>query len=136
MKVTVEVTFPCSEEEWKRVLTIRSLAGGMVAVTRVQELTDKEESVLRSANGTDSETPLLDIMAKQGLGKVNVSQVCSDYVSSHPGVPIKECVHTIATQYGLDPTKVQNIVHTGCYAKGNQRRYDKANGCLYPHVHG
>ncbi len=137
MRVTVEVTFPCSEEDFNRLMQIRALAGGLrvTEAPQVQELTDKEESVLRSINGTDSETPLLDILAKQGVGgKVNMTQLCADYIAKHPGVSVVKCADAVAREYNLNASQLRNILHSQSYKKHGNRRFDKVNGGLYIHV--
>jgi len=144
MKVTVEVTFPCSEDDFNRLMQIRALAGGIyiadaqqrvAELAELAELTDSEELVLRTANGTDSETPLLDLMAKQGVGgKVNITQVCADYISKHPGVSVWNCAREVASLHNLPASQVRAILHSSSYSKKTSRRFDKVNNGLYIHI--
>jgi hypothetical protein len=143
MRVTIEVTFPCSEHEWQKVIQIRAMAGANVQaqepVLKVREdMTDNEEKILRKVNGTDSETPLLDLCAKNGYGSVNVSRTILEQVKTHPGIARHELLKLVMEATGKDHTSISNIVNTLCYAKGSQRKLDKRSidgmSCLFPHV--
>lgn len=133
--VKVEITFPCSNDEfmevrdlYHKVSSLDKVEGVLseygiyedaqkqpnVRVFRTIERTSrKEEQVLKSLREEEKEeefaTPVIDAMEAAGLGRINISEKVRDYIRDNPGKSRSEIADTLVEKYNSRVTKVQFI---------------------------
>jgi len=119
--VKVEITFPCSQEEFMKVRQLFHKVSSLekvesvlaeyginegthkepnVKVSRSIERTNaREEQLLKDLRAQETDTPLLDAMAAAGLGRLNISEIVRDYVRDNPGKRRSEIADELADKY-------------------------------------
>jgi hypothetical protein len=129
----VEITFPCSKQDWENICSIHSLMGESNAISQgakfvqaVKSLVNPEEKALRTANGSmSSETPLIDIMAKKGLGgRINMTEKVLECVRDNPGILARDCAKKVSEEYHLPYINVENLIQCLSYSK-RQRKLNR-----------
>lgn len=116
MRISVTIDFPCSDAEWQKLLNIRSIVALQPqSQAQIEELSDNEEKVLRQINGSNSETPLLDILAKNGQGNVNVSKLIKDHIRNNPGISKNELIDYLVQTSGKREAQVVNSLNQLIY---------------------
>jgi hypothetical protein len=148
-KITVKISFPCSELDWQKLVAIRSMTQEGVAfhskskpIAQVESLSSTEEKILRAMNGSlSSETPLIDMMTKKGVGvKVNMRTKIIECVQDNPGISWKDCARKVSEQYNITIDRIISTINNLSYPKdkGMLIRTLSENGepgKLYPRTH-
>lgn len=101
----VEITFPCSDEDWKKLTRLRMDSQRQEVQESDRgclELTPIESEVLQAIPVHKEEimsTPTLDLMRKAGLGRMNLSGLVRDLVAEKPGMSRQDLVDLIEDRY-------------------------------------
>jgi hypothetical protein len=137
-KITVKISFPCSEQDWQKLVTIRSIMYAQEEVRiecskpQVESLSSvEEEEIFRKLNGSpSSKTPLIDVMAKNGVGSLSISGKVVECVRDNPGIFADDCAKKISEEYHIPIQRVTNTINTLSYSKSqrklNRRKCDES----------
>jgi len=95
MKVTrmvkVEITFPCSQEDWEQLCKLHMQSQQTPILTG--------NAGERGAAFERMETPVLDAMREAGLGKINLSALVRDMVSESPGILFDDVIAAVLEKH-------------------------------------
>lgn len=103
MGIAITVTFPCSDAEWNKLVSIRALLSGQEKQSSIEELSDNESQVLGAIASAeeDDETPTLDFLEGMGVGKLSGSArfMMESYMDEHPSATCAQAVKEIISEY-------------------------------------
>jgi hypothetical protein len=104
MSIAITVTFPCSDSEWNKLVSIRALLSGQeIKQSPIEELSGDESQVLNAIASAeeDDETPTLDFLEGMGVSKLSGSAkaMIESYMNEHPSTTCEQAIKAIAAEY-------------------------------------
>ena len=159
IQATVTVSFPVSDSDWIKLVTIRGLLAATVMTTKpavkvdesgtVVELSAQEQSILDQrlhATHNSDESSILDGLEKMGAGKLkpNMTQEIIKFFQQNPGMTVVEAAPILMEMYPHVYTNgkpelarikstINNIIHSAHRLRkvGGKRGCNGA-GKIYP----
>lgn len=136
MKVQATIEFPCSDEEWNRLVQMRALTSGKVSVPIVATLTPAKEAIIEALSKGQEvtadellDTSFIDYCNNNKIAgcKPNVSQLIRDFTDNNPGCTRRELIDSLVSKFNLETNKVSqgvsNLLHNNNIKKIADRLY-------------
>jgi hypothetical protein len=124
--ITVTITFPCSDDDWESLLSLRNITNDGAEVSSYSEFNKK-----------NSEKNVAKDFPKSKFNRFMAREV-RDYVKKNSGCLFSEVVEHIMTTFSKNRRLAYAAVHSCCYKNEVKvRRFNEKSRLadrLYPHI--